>query len=208
MIITPSVITQFVAVLLATLIGVYLAFRLDRFRQEQQTRRRAINHLRSIRTELKLNEQRLNANRQLIKHLQNRDPEGDHYILESLETAAWIAALEEPIVGTVSNDVYEPLQDTYSSINSINSLIDRQKDEMHHPVIGSEGKFGHKTYEIWTMSVDYFDHESEEVDYTGLGPLIKNRSRSLRYKDGLIEKLNNEIERLENYTLGQHLFRS
>lgn len=205
MIIPTALLSQFIAVLLATLVGVYTAFFLDRWQQEQQSRQRAIEHLESLKDELKTNMERVEANDKLIRHLQRRESEGDHYTLEPLETDAWLAALEEPILGTISNDVYEQLQQSYSNIKRVNALIERQQDEMYHSSLGDTEKFGGSSYSIWTISVDFFDHDKEEADFTGLGPLIKDEANSLRNIDGLIEELNDEKIRLGEYSLSQHI---
>lgn len=208
MVTAASILSQFIAVLFATLIGVFLAFRLDSFQEEQQTRQRTIDHLRSIRSEIESATERVDANNRIIKHLQRREMKGDHYILKPLETDAWLAALEEPIVGTISNELYQDLQETYSKIKAINSLIERQRDEMHHQAIGSEAESGSLSYEVWTMSVDYYDAENEEVDYFGLGPLVKEESHTLQSNDKLIEEIEEEIDRLDGYSLKQHLLGS
>lgn len=188
--------SQFVAVLLATLIGVYLAFRLDRFQRKRQTQQQTIDHLRSIKNEIQTNKERIEANQKMIRHLQQQNRKGNHYILTPLETDAWLSALEEPIVGIVSNDVYEQLQDNYSKMKVVNSLIDRQKSEMHHPVIGSEESSGTISYEVWTISVEYYDITEEEVDYLGLGVLIWQKLNYFQELDSLVELLDEEIKRL------------
>lgn len=190
-------LSQFFAVLIATLIGVFFAFRLDRFQQRRQTQQRAADHLRSIKSEIHSNAERVEKNNEVVKQLRRRSKEGHHYILEPLDTDAWLAALQEPIVGTISNDLYEKLQMTYSEVKAINSLIDRQKGEMHHAALGSTEGMGTKTYEVWTMNVDYYDTDDDEVDYFGLGPLIQKESKSLQDVDELTESIEDEIDRLE-----------
>lgn len=200
-----SALPQFFAVLIATLIGVYSAFLLDHWQQEQKTRKRACDHLHSIKSEVKTNLKRAEANDELIRQLQQRNPEGDHYILEPFETDAWEAAMEEPIIGTVSGELYRELQSLYSRSKLVNSYINNQRDEMHHHVIGEEGGRGSFSYEIWTISVDFYDHDKEKVDYTGLGPLIRNEANSIKSSKDIIKELEEEIERLQEYPLQEHL---
>jgi hypothetical protein len=199
---------QFVSVLLATLIGVYSAFLLDHWKQEQKARKQAGDHLQSIKSELQTNLDRAESNRQLIKHLQRRKPEGDHYLLEPLETDAWKAAVEEPILGTVSNELYDDLQDLYSDTKLANSLISRQRDEMHHETLGEEEGTGGYTYEVWTINVDYYDEDKERVATYGLGPRIRDEFESIVITSEIIEEIDSEIENLREYSLKDHIFRS
>lgn len=201
----PSVLAQFFAVLLATLIGVYSAFLLDHWQQEQKARNRASDHLDSIKSEVRTNLERAEANDELIRKLQERDAEGDHYILEPFETDAWEAAIEEPIIGTVSGKLYEELQSLYSRSKLVNSLIDKQRDEMHHQVIGKEGGHGAFTHEIWTITVDFYNHENERVDYSGLGPIIRNEANAILNSADIIGEIDDEIEQLQEYSLKDHL---
>lgn len=200
-----EVLAQFSAVLTATLIGVYSAFLLDRWQQERENRNRTAEHLRSLKSEIELNTERVESNAKIVNHLRSQPIEGEHYILNPLETDAWLAALEEPILGTISNDLYRELQDTYSAIKLVNSLIERQKSELHHRLLGAEDEEGRSRREIWTIRVEYFDVEEDEIEYTGLGPLIETKSERLREKDELIQGIENEIKRLEEYSLKQHI---
>jgi len=200
-----DILSGFLATLLATLIGVYIAFVLDRWQQEKRNRQRAVEHLHSIQSEIQLNSSRLDSNSRILDELQQRDRKGDHYILESLETDAWESALQEPIVGTLSPDLYDRLQELYYGYNSVNSLIERQTSEMHHKTLGEERGVGGYSYENWTMTVDYYDRENEEVDFLGLGSLIRNSSQNLRGNRDLQDDIDEEIEKLESYSLRDHM---
>lgn len=184
--------------LLATLIGVYTAFNLDRRARRRNKQRRVYEHLRSIRYELEMNQSNADKVDQIIRHLQQSDTEAAHYTLDIYSTDAWGAALDEQIIDNVDEGLYEDLQSVYTEIKRLNELIKRLRTEWLHPEIGETRGSGGYEYQVWTTSLVEWDEDKERAELTSLGPLIKDRSRSInRSINQLSEELEEEIDRLQ-----------
>lgn len=177
---------------------------LDRLHQRrsdrEQKRTRVLQHLRQIKSEIKMNEDIAWGNRRVIRHLQDgkqRD-EVDHYLLELLSTDAWDASLDAQLLDVISGELYQQVNEFYYSVKSTNEAIKRTRNEYLHPKVGQDkgGRFGGK---IWTISVNFWDPDDEEVDYYGLGSLIWSLLSSIDSEFSNLEGMvQDEIDRLDS----------
>lgn len=194
-----AVLAGSIGTLVATLIGVYIAFKLDRRAGRRNKRRRVHEHLRSIKYELEMNQANADKVDQIIRHLQQTDTEAAHYILDIYSTDAWDSALDEQIIDNVDEGLYEDLQRTYTEIKRLNELIKRLRTEWLHPEIGDTRGSGGYEYRVWTTSLVTWDENHDKADLTSLGPLIQDRSRSVDQSiHQLSDLLEEEIDQLKD----------
>jgi hypothetical protein len=210
---TPEIIQTllgFLATLTATLIGVYIAFQKDRKADRQQTRKTTIQHLKSIKKELELNHTNAQGNYNLIDTMQQQeDFDADHYSLEPYSTDAWDSAVSDQIIEVLDADLYTDLQRTYFLIKSTNEQIRRIRMEPLHNRIGDELDYGVTKVPVWTIDVNHWDTEREEINQKGLGEIIRDKSQKIRvHSGGNITSIEDEIERIEKLdkTTGIHGF--
>lgn len=186
------------ATLIATLIGVATAFKLERRTEKRQQRREVLQHLKAVQKELEQNSNVGWGNFSLLRRMQERDPEADHYAPELFVTDAWDAAIQQQLIDIVPTDLYHELQELYQQTKSTNELIRRLRIEAVHPEIGETMQSGGWEYERWTYSVHYYDSESEEVDRIGLGIRVMKTGRQIANNaDSLQERIEEEIEEVE-----------
>lgn len=189
----------FVATLVATLIGVKIAFDLDRTAESKKKKGRVIQHLNSLNKELSINREIATSNYRTLTGMQDDALESNHYALEPFNTDAWNAAIGERIIELVDESTHGELQEVYAEIRSINELIERVRTEPLYQGIGEEETVGPTDMTIWTIQINYWDHEADEVRETGLGDLILTRSQSLRVKiDSVSGEIDQEISKLED----------
>lgn len=180
---------RFILTLTATLIGVLIAFKLDR-KAEQQTRKETIiQHLRAIQRELNSNSNAIENNFQVINYLQGNGNDASHYALEPFSTSAWEAAVEDQLVEHIDNETYSDLQDLYTQLENVNELVRRLRTESLHPEMNQDSDTVWE--DTWTISIAYWDETEEGIRETGLGDLIKNRSNQVNIK---IDSVTTEIE--------------
>lgn len=195
-----SILFGGLATLFATLIGVLIAFKLDRRAEDTKKRKRVLQHMRAVQKELNQNEEIGWGNHSLIRELQEMDePEADHYAPNLFMTDAWDAAIEDQLIDLVPAELYYELQGHHHDIKSTNELIRRLRIEAVDPRIGELVHDGSWEYINWTYSVYYYDHDSEEVDHLGLGPLILHQCGDLAGDSNQLQQsLDNVIEEIES----------
>lgn len=192
------VITAF-GTLIATLIGVWTAFSLDRISEARAEKREALHRVRAIIRELEGNNQLLNEHRAVIKHFQRgrqqHDP--DHYTVKKLSSQSLGGVSEHNLVEHLPEGVYGDLQEVFLEVTNLNELVSRLRFEMLHPELGQMEMNGGYKHEIWTVNIGHFDSNQEEVRTLGLGPLILREGGEVQGKIAdVMESLANESERL------------
>lgn len=192
----------FLSTLLATLIGVVIAFWNDRKIEQANQYKQAIQHLRSIKEELKRNRGTTNHTIDVVTMLQDEHGgESSHYAVDLLSTEAWSAALNDGIIKSINNDLYRELNEIYYRTNAINELIRRLRTESLHPTLGEHEDTGIFDWEVWTITVTYWDEEEEAVKEAELATILKNKSNSLGIRiDGVSRSIDEAINELEDKT--------
>lgn len=190
---------QFLGTLIATGIGVYAAFRLDRKLEQRRLHQTVRADLDSISQELERIQQITDANRHLLSQFQNRKNDVPYYVLRQYPTDAWRASLQDELVEVLGADLFEDLLQVYSDADHLNQLIERTHIEWLHPDIGQDesgildklGGHAGNIFDrdtIWSIGVNYYNEDKEEMDLLALGPLIKRLSADLgRDAKGLSE---------------------
>jgi len=190
---------SFLGTLLATLIGVVIGFRLDRYAESRNQRNTTVQHLRAIKSELEDNRNILSNNYEIIDYLQEEGNSGTHYALTICSMTAWESAQNGEIVEHVDEDLYSDIQELYSDYTAINESIKRLRTELLHPDLLDSGEKSDIFPDTWTVEVARWDSERERVETTGLGDLIKSKSNRAKIStDGLIEKIDEEIQRIQS----------
>lgn len=188
-----------VATLIATLIGVRRGFQKDRKAEQQRRVRTTIQHLKAIDKELTLNSGVASGNHQLINSLLDGDNEHiDHYSIDIYSTDAWDAAVNDKMIEHISEDIYSDIQEIYSITKRTNELIMRVQTEPLHPQVGEKQEWGEIEFKKWSISVNYWDEESETIKQAELGELIKRRSNRINIGiQAVNQSLEDEIRDLE-----------
>lgn len=177
---TFSTLTGFFATLIATLIGVITAFRLDHRASTKRKRKRVLQHLQALQKEFTINKQIAYENTNIaetLSHGHNKD--ADHYIMDPFATDAWDAATNEQIIGEVSNDLYHDLQDLYASVKQTNEQIRRLRTEGLYTGVDENRLTGPFDKKDWTIIVGNWDEDNDKYDIWGLGILIRNRCNEI-----------------------------
>jgi len=181
----------------ATLIGVLIAFKLDRRAQRESRRGTVKLHLEAISNELDANKETIDRNFQVVNFLQGEGNGADHYTLEPYSAGAWEAAVSDQLIEHIDGELYNDLQELYREIGNVNELIKRLRTESIHPEVDDDET--DTAYGMdWTITVAYWHSSHEEVRKTGLGDLIKNRSNRVNILiDGVENDLDDAIEEME-----------
>lgn len=189
----------FMSTAAATLIGVFIAFLLESRRQTSNRRETSVQHLKSIKRELKNNSKIAEGNYKVITELQRNGNDASHYVLDVCSTSEWEAALSANLIEFVDSSLYEDLQSAYSDIQSLNEMVARLRTEPLHPEVSEDRTNKLLEFDTWTLSVLYWDASQDEVMQSGLGDIIKRRSNETRVKiNGIIEDIEDEIESIES----------
>lgn len=177
----PELTLQILGTLVATLIGVIVAFKLDHRSQEQRKVSRVEQHLRALRREVERNRQIASENRSLMRAYQNgrNDEDIAHYVVEPYSTDAWKAALNEQILNYVDEELYELLQMVYGDIQTANEYVQRVRMEPLYEEFGRKQGNGVFRREAWTISVHHWDSAREKIGIYSIGALIENKSASI-----------------------------
>ncbi|ELY95153.1 hypothetical protein C483_02276 [Natrialba hulunbeirensis JCM 10989] len=196
---TFEILITAVATLVATLIGVSQAFRLDRQAEKKARVQEATDHLNAVKNELELNKEIAERNYRIISKLQSEDPESaTHYTLEKFSTEAWDAAVSGQINTTIDSEFHSDMKEVYADAASTNELINRLRTEQLHPSIGETEEMGVGEYRIWTITVTHWSEETGDIEESPLGVLIKERSNSLRVSiEGKLGKLETRVSSLQ-----------
>jgi len=205
-----SVLTGFLSTLLATLIGVMVAFfnnrQIDKAKKYQRTRQ----HLLSVQEELKRNRETVNHNIDVISRLQGKNGGNtSHYSIDVLSDDSWQAALGESVIDSLDTALYKDLNEIYYQVEALNELIRRLRTESIHPSLGEELDEGVFDTEIWSITVTYWDEDAEEIREADLATVIKKRSNSLGIRiDGVSDEIQTQLcelksseESAENWSL-------
>jgi len=197
-------IFSFLGTLFATLIGVFIGFRLDRFSESRSSKNTTIQHLETIDEELEQNKEILSQNWNIINYLQHEGNDGEHYALSICSTSAWEAAQDDNIIEHIDPELYREIQSLYSSYENLNELVKRLRTEVLHPDVVGDKETGEPDIfpETWTIEVARWNSELEEVELTGLGDLIKDTSNGLKVEtQGLQSQVDREKEKLSESLL-------
>lgn len=187
-----------IATLFATLVGVKTAFKKDREAQQKETEKRVLQHLIAIKNESSINQSVASNNFELIIKLQQEENGADSYALELFSTQAWNKAMNNQVSALIDPELHGELQEIYSQIESVNELTHRLRTEPLHSTIGEENDETPISRENWTIEVSFFNTDSQEVETSGLGDLIKNRCEDIKSAiDRISEPLSEEIADLE-----------
>lgn len=191
---------RFLATLSATLIGVFVAFRLNRWVDEKSRKQRVLNNLKSLRKEIEINRATADGIARLVRQFQNGNinEKADHYVVEMYIAEAWVSGLQEQMQAEISSSTFSDLQELYSKIKSANEYARRTRTEALHPSLGEMEGVGGYEYEIWTMGIHYWDHSEEEVKLLALGPLLKHEASEIQVKSRkILTELDSEIDTLQ-----------
>ena len=197
-----GILSQILPTLVGSLIGVFVAFRLDRQVEQRQNKEDTLKILKSVKKELEMNKHVAKGNYQVIAELQENETNSDHYALSLFEASSWKTAAGSQLIGELNSEAYSDLQDIYTQSKSLNEQIKRLRTEAVHPNIGEVDKDEPFEMRVWTISVRYWDSNTNTVETTGLGELIQERSKTLRLDiddlnpilDDVISKLEHELE--------------
>ena len=183
----------------ATLSGVIIAFRLDRYAERKRARETTLEQLKTIKSELDENSDTLESNYRVINQLQEEGNSASHYALALCSTSAWEASLDKSVIEHIDPTLYRELQQVYSKTEAVNELVRRLRTESLHPQLGEDEDILESG--IWTISVSYWNANRERVEDIGLGDLIKNRSNETKVKlEGVEQRIDEEVNELENKT--------
>ncbi|MFA9503241.1 hypothetical protein ACERIM_10715 [Natrinema sp. H-ect1] len=187
------------ATLFATLVGVWIAFQLDRKSENVKKKKRAFQHLKAVQKELEQNESIGWNTHSLIREMQELDePEADHYAPQLFMTDAWDAAIGDQLIDIIPASLYYELQELYQETKSTNELIRRLRIEAIDPRLGDIIQDGSWKFKNWTYSVYYYDQNRDEVEHLGLGPLILRHCRDIAGDaSSLQQELDEVISELE-----------
>lgn len=179
----------FVSTLVATLIGVYIGFRKDRKAAAKNSRKTAVSHLKSIKTELDSNSEILGQNYRLLREMQGGSLDVDHYSVSLLSTNAWESAQNGDVIEYLDSKSYTEIQSLYTQIDNLNEQIRRLRTELLHSTVGETDEIGPIELDEWTIEVAVW--EDGEISQTGLGDLIKNKSNQI---NGSIPAIKSSIQ--------------
>ncbi|MUV87832.1 hypothetical protein GJ631_15045 [Natronomonas sp. CBA1123] len=190
----------FFATLIATLIGVYIAFYLERIAEKRNQQRQIANYLESLNKELKLNKSITNGNFEVLSNLQDSGSSDTYYSLEPYNTDAWDAAIQGQIIESISSEVHGDLQEIYSDIRSTNELIRRIRVESLQPEVGESESKGEIEIDRRTITVQHWDDNTESIREVGLAELISRKANALGMSvDRVLPKLEEELDQIQNF---------
>lgn len=192
-------LSGFLATLLATLIGVAVAFWNDRKIDQVNQYQRTKQHLRSIEEELTRNRKTIDHIIDVVAKLQDEEGgESSHYAVDILSTEAWRAAIDDGIIESLDGELYRDLNEIYYRTKAVNELIRRLRTESLHPSLGEKEDEGLLDWEVWTITVTYWDEEKEDVKEAELATVLKNKSNRLGIRiDGVIDSIDDQVGVLE-----------
>jgi hypothetical protein len=195
-----QVFLGFVATLIATLIGVQKGFQKDREAKRQDDRKQMSNLLRSIQEEIQSNKSIANRNFRLLRRMQaQEDLDVDHYSVDLFSADVWEPALDAGAVSWLDSELFSDIQEVYILMRNTNELIRRLRSESLHQEIGESEQYGPIEFDVWTISVAYWDEDTSQIEELGLGELIKNNSKEIKLSISQLEDdLEEEVDRIGN----------
>lgn len=195
---TGSQLVSFISTLFATLIGVYIAFWLERQAKNRDRRQTNLNSLLALRSEIQRNKGIAVGNHNTVAQQADSDPDVDHYSIDMYNIDAWDSAVQNNILSQIDPDLHESIQQVYSQIKSTNELIKRLRVEPLHDQLEENPNDNPYGLEPWTIRVSYWDEQEQKVMESGLGNLIGDRSNRIKIKlESVEDKLDHEINRLK-----------
>lgn len=184
------------------MVGVIVGFRKDREAEDERTQTRVIHHIRALETEVNINHQIARSNHSLLSEIQTGlDSETDHYAVELFSNDAWDAAIHERVIEKINPKTHSELQEVYSEIQTINELVRRLRAEpLHQSLSGSESEDDDEIIlDRWTLQISYWDSDTDSVENSGLGDVIKLKCNSLSIQlNSLSSDLESELDQLED----------
>ena len=195
---TGSQLVSFISTLFATLIGVYIAFWLERQAKNRDRRQTNLNSLLALRSEIQRNKGIAVGNHSTVAQQAGSDPDVDHYSIDMYNIDAWDSAVQNNILSQIDPDLHESIQQVYSQIKSTNELIKRLRVEPLHDQLEENPNDNPYGLEPWTIRVSYWDEQEQKVMESGLGNLIGDRSNRIKIKlESVEDQLDHEINRLK-----------
>lgn len=193
-----SQLVGFTSTLFATLIGVYIAFWLERQGKNRDRRQKNLNSLLALRSEIQLNKSIAVGNHSTVAQQGDSNPNIDHYSIDVYSVDAWNSAVQDNILSQINPDLHESIQQVYSQIKSTNELIKRLRVEPLHDQLEEDSNDNPYGLEPWTIRVSYWDEQEEKVMESGLGNLIGDRSNRIKIKlESVEDQLDDEIDTLK-----------
>ncbi|MFD1641801.1 hypothetical protein [Halohasta litorea] len=194
-----STAVSFISTLFATLIGVYIAFGLDRRAKKEDGTKTNLNSLLALRNELELNQDIAIGNYKTLSEQGDSDVDVDHYSVDLYTVDSWNAAVQSNVLSKIDPDLHKSIHRHYSQIMSTNEQIRRLRMEPLHQRLEEDSDDGPIALDVWTIRVSYWDEQEERVMECGLGDLIRNRSNRIKIKSTSLEdRLDDEIDELES----------
>jgi hypothetical protein len=171
---------------------------MDRRAKKKDDQQVAVQHLKSVRNELNTNKRIADGNFRLLREIQASTKTTDHYSVNLFSVDAWDAALRGTINETIDSNLYQELQTIYTEARNVNEQVRRLRTEPLHHRVGEEEEYGPVEWDVWTISVSYWDAEENVLEEAGLGEVIKERCRSINMDISSVESdIDAEIDRLE-----------